>query len=98
MKARDLVNIVVEEQWDAEPQGQVFPTPFAKRVSERLLLELQRRSDFRKLRSIVAALRAETRPIEEHTDPGAIQDCWNELSEAIDALEALLSSSEGKSQ
>ena len=40
-----------------------------------------------KLRDVLSTLQRETRPIEGHTDPGSIQDCWNEVFETLDRLD-----------
>jgi hypothetical protein len=37
-------------------------------------------------RDIITTLRNETRPIEGHPDHGAIQDCWNSLTEIFDLM------------
>ena len=34
-----------------------------------------------KLRELLETIRSETRPIEGHTDPEAIEDCWREVFE-----------------
>ena len=35
--------------------------------------------DYEKVKTLISTIFAEVRPLEGHTDPGAIQDCWNEL-------------------
>ncbi len=35
--------------------------------------------DYERVRDLISTILAEVRPIEGHTDPGAIQDCWSEL-------------------
>jgi hypothetical protein len=44
--------------------------------------------DFKLFRSALESIRRETRPIEGHTDPESIKDCWDEVFEDLDALEA----------
>lgn len=38
------------------------------------------------LLDLLETIREETRPIEGHTDPGAIQDCWDEIIERIEKI------------
>ncbi len=42
------------------------------------------------LRAVLETIHQETQPEDEHPDPGAIQDCWNEVFETLDALKASL--------
>ena len=37
-----------------------------------------------KVSALLNTIKQETRPIEGHTDPGAIEDCWNELMEMLE--------------
>ena len=37
-----------------------------------------------KVSSLLNTIKQETRPIEGHTDPGAIEDCWKELMEVLE--------------
>ena len=43
-----------------------------------------KRVDYERVRELISTILAEVRPIEGHTDPGAIQDCWNELRDLLD--------------
>ena len=36
--------------------------------------------------SLIGTLRSETIPINGHTDPGAVEDCWNSVSEIINCM------------
>lgn len=38
------------------------------------------------LLDLIETVREETRPIEGHTDPGAIDDCWDEIIERIEHI------------
>ena len=38
------------------------------------------------LLDLIETIREETRPIEGHTDPGAIQDCWDEILERLEKI------------
>lgn len=38
------------------------------------------------IKLMLEAIRKETSPIEGHTDPQAIEDCWNDVFEWIDDL------------
>jgi len=44
------------------------------------------------MRQALHALRVCTRPIEGHDDPGSIDDCFNELQEQINIIDAYLKS------
>lgn len=35
--------------------------------------------DIERVKKLCQVLRNETRPLEGHTDPWALQDCWNEI-------------------
>lgn len=37
-----------------------------------------------KVSDLINTIKQETRPIEGHTDPGAIEDCWKELMELLE--------------
>lgn len=37
-----------------------------------------------KISELINDIKQETRPIEGHTDPGAIEDCWRELMEILE--------------
>ena len=37
-----------------------------------------------KVSDLINTIKEETRPIEGHTDPGAIEDCWRELMELLE--------------
>ena len=39
-----------------------------------------------KLLDLIASLRTGTSPAEDHEDSGSIEDCWNELTETVEAL------------
>ena len=39
--------------------------------------------DPNKVSDLINTIKQETRPIEGHTDPGAIEDCWKELMETL---------------
>ena len=43
---------------------------------------------------LLKTIKDETRPIEGHTDPNAIHDCWNEAFEILDALNEPVESEE----
>jgi hypothetical protein len=38
------------------------------------------------IKVILEVIKNETRPIEGHTDPAAIEDCWKDVFEKIDDL------------
>lgn len=40
-----------------------------------------------KLVDVLRTIQRETRPIDGHPDPGAIEDCWNEVFEALAKFE-----------
>lgn len=42
-------------------------------------------ADYKNLREILETIKAETRPIENHTDPNALEDCWAEVFEQMEA-------------
>lgn len=39
------------------------------------------------LREILLTIKQETQPIDGHPDPGALEDCWNEVFEVIAGME-----------
>lgn len=39
------------------------------------------------LKSVLVAIQNETQVIDSHPDPGALQDCWAEVWERIEAIE-----------
>jgi len=43
-----------------------------------------------KLVDILQTIRNETQPIDGHPDPGALDDCWNEVFETIQAVGVML--------
>lgn len=42
------------------------------------------------LERVLAAIRLCTHPVDGHTDPKSIDDCWNEVTDAIDNLKNAL--------
>jgi hypothetical protein len=38
------------------------------------------------LKRVINSIRQETRPIKGHTDPAAIQDCWNTVNDIIELV------------
>jgi hypothetical protein len=39
--------------------------------------------DVKRLRDILTAIQNETQPLSNHPDPGAINDCWNEVFDLL---------------
>jgi hypothetical protein len=42
------------------------------------------------LKLTIAALRTSVQPIENHPDPGSIEDCWNELLDGLNRIAKLV--------
>ena len=40
------------------------------------------------IKDTLRIIRNETRPIEGHNDPGALQDCWKNVNEDLDKLKS----------
>lgn len=55
-------------------------------ISECFLEERADISKIDKVSGILNAIERETLPIPEHTDPGAIEDCWREVYELLEEL------------
>lgn len=72
---------VIDPRKSGKQQVYLFPRDYVTAREEKKLRE--QTTNIEDILDLIRVLRSETRPIEGHTDPNAIQDCWNELEDKI---------------
>lgn len=79
---------VLDPTKEFKQQVYQFPTDYitvteAKRITRQLETKLAKIDD---MLDLIRVLKAETAPIQDTTDPKAVEECWSELEEKIKGI------------